>query len=253
MRRQFHTTLILVDNHGNPHRSRRVLFTCKSPVETAMAAYGAIFEEEISQLSNPTEKNVASVLRTECANFREHPDQRRLGSAYLETNGVRSYQFPQESWGSDQPVHRRIDTSGAQFRVSSETADALLQYRNGLHGADLATWESALLRRLYPYREYASAAYTVLLAMHRIGSLEACLKTVSPYLRDPNRAWLNGIVRVLELLLRYEHATLNDRQLGCIEGFAEQARRHDAWTGQVLQQVGEIRAHRITPAGIAGT
>ncbi|MDD2676026.1 MAG: hypothetical protein PHP75_00945 [Methylacidiphilaceae bacterium] len=160
------------------------------------------------QISDPMEKNVASVLQFELVELRTR------GPGQLGTVSA-----PRENGEATAVAKDREPGQLSGQQVVSPNAEALLRLYSRLSTEEeRASFRAALCQRLQAQRGYGAIAYLILLVLFGTGSLSEGLAAAQAGLSGDSLA-LFGMRRLLVLLLRWEWRAFSESLLDDVERF----------------------------------
>lgn len=238
-------TVTIRDQWNNAHKVRRAAFAAPVPRAKEVSERPT---EQLHAIHDPIEKGIAAILKAEIARYRDAGARSRglLGSVKSKgQDGRRETPGLGTEW-------RRVDAADQQSLVhgipapaiTSDNAEALVV----LHGrqesdANRERYMDALLRRLDRRTEYADVGYLIALAGFRIGQLDKVLTAAKARLRGDDAFGFNDVIRLVDALLRLEHAAFPENLLDAVEQFLEDLPKDE--TLRMRERIAEIRAHRV--------
>lgn len=247
----FRTTLILIDQFGNEHKMKRIIFRAPSPKKLKeILKEIPITEESIHSILDPIAKEVAAVLRAEIYRYRDCGRSiGGLGSVQTLYKGNLMTGVGTE-WREASPKNQAIITDAENACIKSDNATALLNLYNsfgkrkwaGERQAEVTRFVQALLKRLSKTREYAPVGYLILLVLFRIGRLKDALSVAKTDLQGDVGYGFSDFLRLLDGLLRFEHPSFSYELLDEVDNFLEGLEED---TFGIRERVGAIKAFRL--------
>ncbi len=237
-------TIVLVDQFDNRHKIKNLLF--ESNVKKRLSAINNkipdLPKETIYKIKNDIEKEVASVLKTEAVRYKECGRKvGGLGSVRLkDSNGSG---IGVEWRKADSPINNSIEMIPQKNYIISENAQALMNLYNKLEKIeDRTIFVNSLLSRLSRDKEYASVGYLIFLVLFRIGKLEMAFDIAKEKLYKDQFYGFSDFLRILDGLLRFEHASFPVELLEKIEVFVDGLDEH---LFRIPERLSAIRAFRL--------
>lgn len=231
--------MFLVDQFGNAHRTRRVCFR-GPPLPKADPAPSL---EALHSLSSQLEKDAASVLKNELTRYRVHGrPSGGLGSVGVGNRGG----IPTEFHRLNVIEEQLLEVTALAEAIESDNVTALLNRYSRLATDDeREDFRGFLLARLSRATEYAPVGYLTMLFFFRIGRLGEALDKAKQDLMGDSKYGFSDLLRLLDVMLRYEHNTVTEDQLDTIERFLEDITEH---TFRIRERLAAIRAGRLRSA-----
>src|SRR6266576_1250280 len=179
--------------------------------------------EVVSSISNPVEREVATVLQAELARY-EKCGRRvgGLGSIHLAIDGREIAGVGTDSWNPTSPNNQSISANPDACDLRSDNLDALTAFYEGLSANEKGQFASALLARM-DGKAYLPVTYFTVCVLWKIGRLKDALML------------LNG-------LLRYRHPDFTNEMLDDIERFLVGLKEHPF---QIPEKLAAIRTARL--------
>ncbi|WP_420005706.1 hypothetical protein [Arenibacterium sp. LLYu02] len=262
--RNFCATVTFMDNLGEEHVVRDVEFKADHRIKQAVEV---LSEEAVSELNDPVEKKLVSILKDEVMRYSKNSRaQGGLGSIKLIKDGKeRTQGLYQDGWTSSAAgTQQEIDVDPPRAAISSDNGDKLVACFASLEGQEeKEKFVSALLDRVDGKREYLGVTYMIVYVLLRIGHLQKALNTVEKKLSE-NRSFTKRLLRkfrpepllpalhskghsdvyaLLNALLRWTHDAFSEEQLDAIERAVAITEEH---TFRIPQKLNAIRAHRAS-------
>ena len=237
-------TIVLVDQFDNRHKIKNLLF--ESNVKKRLSAINNkipdLPKEAIYKIKNDIEKEVASVLKTEVVRYNECGRKvGGLGSVRLKDSDGSG--IGTEWRKADSPTNDSIEMSPQKNYIISENAQALINLYNKLEKTnDKTIFVNSLLSRLSRDKEYASVGYLIFLVFFRIGKLEMAFDIAKERLYKDQSYGFSDSLRILDGLLRFEHASFSVELLEKIEVFVDGLDEH---LFRIPERLSAIRAFRL--------
>jgi hypothetical protein len=200
--------------------------------------------EMVSSISNPVEKEVATVLQAELARY-EKCGRRvgGLGSIHLAIDGREITGVGTESWNPNSPKNQSISANPEACDVRSDNLDALMAFYEGLAATEKKQFASALLARM-DGNAYLPVTYFIVCALWKIGCLKDALGEAKANLPqgDIKVFGLSNALMLLNGLLRYRHPDFTNEMLDDIERFLVGLKEHPF---QIPEKLAAIRTARL--------
>jgi hypothetical protein len=201
--------------------------------------------EMVSSISNPIEREVASVLQAELSRYDKCG--RRvggLGSVHLVVNGRELTGVGNDSWNPDSPKNQSISDDPSAAELRSDNLEAILAIYGRLATNDeQARYASALLARM-DGGAYLRVTYFIVCALWKIGRLQQALEGAKARLPQ-GEIKVFGLSNTLMLfngLLRFRYPDFTDEMLDDIEKFLLGLKEHPF---QIPEKIAAIRTARL--------
>ena len=213
------------------------------PQPQAVAAIPSV--EVVSSISNPIEREVATVLQAELSRYdRCGRIAGGLGSIHLVVNGGELTGVGNDSWSPNSPKNQSISDNPEAAELRSDNLEALLAFHNRLSTAEERDqFTTALLDRM-DGKGYLRVTYFIVCALWKIGKLHEALgraKTELP--QGEIRVFgLSNTLMLLNGLLRYRHPDFTNEMLDDIEKFVVGLKEHPF---QIPEKIAAIRTARL--------
>jgi len=200
--------------------------------------------EMVSSLSNPVEREVATVLQAELSRY-EKCGRRvgGLGSVHLSVGGREMIGVGTESWNPNSPKSQSISDNPDACDVLSDNLEALLAFYERLPPGEKEQFASALLRRING-KAYLPVSYFIVVVLWRIGRLKDALEKAKSNLPQGEISvfGLSNVLMLLNGLLRYRHPDFTNEMLDDIERFLDGLNEHPF---QIPEKLAAIRTTRL--------
>ena len=238
-------SVILVDQFGNKHKLKNVIFKGPARKEPEKKETKEIkrYVESIQMITDPIEKDIVAVLKSEV--FRYQECGRRvggLGSIQTIYQGQTMKGVGTELREADSPKNQSIVLTSEKTLIGSDNCVALLNLYDQLYDKEKERFVEVLLKRLSRNTEYASIGYLILLACFRIGRLPDVLKIAKSDLQNDGAYGFSDLLRLLDGLLRFEHQSFSTDLLDEIDRFLEGIDEH---TFSIQERLVAIRTSRL--------
>jgi hypothetical protein len=243
MGQDFRAMVTIIDQFGNRHKVKNVLFRGARPAAPQRAQAP---QESIHAIADPVEKQLAAVLKDEVHRYRQvGRSSGGLGSIQTRYRGQVMTGVGTEWRRADSPERQSIVPDPEQAAIASDNATALLNLYQGLGTDDeRSRFVNALLRRLSRGTEYAPVGYLILLVLFRISRLPDALRTARQDLQGDGETGFSDFMRLLDGLLRFEHPAFTPELLDDAERFIEGIEEH---TFNIRERIAAIGAFRLAP------
>lgn len=231
------------DQFGNRHTLRRVQFLSDAPKNPSPTKEP---EEFPYSISDPIEKEVASVLKAEVNRYKMcGRPVGGLGSIHIVYRCHSMTGVGGDSWTPDSPANQLIVSDPESAILNSDNLEALIGYYNGFTtDGERQRFVTALLDRLDAKRGYLSVSYFIVCVLWRVGFLTEALQKARRDL-PAGEAKLFGLSNVLMLLnglLRYRYPDFKNQMLDEIERLTHGLNEH---TFMIPGKIAAIRAGRL--------
>ena len=200
--------------------------------------------EMVSSISNPVEKEVATVLQAELARY-EKCGRRvgGLGSVHLAFDGREITGVGTDSWNPNSPNNQSISTNPDACELRSDNLDALMAFYESLSANEREQFASALLARM-DGKAYLPVTYFIVCVLWKIGRLKDALEKAKANLPhgEIKVFGLSNALMLLNGLLRYRHPDFTNAMLDDIERFLVGLNEHPF---QIPEKLAVIRTARL--------
>lgn len=240
-----HAVISVADDEGNEQRIKTALRGAPPP----KPAEPAIPLEKAFLISNPVEKEIASVLQSELSRYDKNGRQRGgFGSIHIVYQGRMLTGFGQDSWNPDSPKNQSIVESSGTAELHSDNLAALLAFYQGLStDSEKEKFASSLLDRLDADKGYLRVSYFIVCVLWKTGHLNDALNKASSLPEDEMKVFgLSNILYMINGLLRYQHTDFTPEMLDQIERFTHVLKKERSF--QIPEKIAAIRATRLLEA-----
>jgi len=200
--------------------------------------------EVVSSISNPVEREVATVLQAELARY-EKCGRRvgGLGSIHLAIDGREIAGVGTDSWNPNSPNNQSISANPDACDLRSDNLDALTAFYEGLSANEKEQFASALLARM-DGKAYLPMTYFIVCVLWKIGRLKDALEKAKANLPQGEIKvfGLSNALMLLNGLLRYRHPDFTNEMLDDIERFLVGLKEHPS---QIPEKLAAIRTARL--------
>ncbi len=200
--------------------------------------------EVVSSISNPVEREVATVLQAELARY-EKCGRRvgGLGSIHLAIDGREIAGVGTDSWNPNSPNNQSILANPDACDLRSDNLDALTAFYEGLSANEKEQFASALLARM-DGKAYLPMTYFIVCVLWKIGRLKDALEKAKANLPQGEIKvfGLSNALMLLNGLLRYRHPDFTNEMLDDIERFLVGLKEHPS---QIPEKLAAIRTARL--------
>jgi hypothetical protein len=239
--KQVRATIGVTDDEGHEQKVTVEMLVLPLPaIDTSIPSL-----EIVSAISNPVEREVASVLQAEVSRYDKCG--RRvggLGSIHLVVNKYEMTGVGTESWKADSPKNQSLYDNPDVCELRSDNLDALM----AIYGR-LATREerdqfaSALLYRM-DGKTYLRVTYFIFCALWKTGKLREALEKAKAELPqgEIKMFGLSNTLMLLNGLLRYRYPDFTNQMLDDIERFLVGLKEHPF---QIPEKIAAIRTARL--------
>ncbi|MCI0691128.1 hypothetical protein L0337_03870 [candidate division KSB1 bacterium] len=238
----FNATLVFVDQFGNEHKVKNVIFKSDKQIKQPKKFEPVI--ESLYSISDPIEKEIAAVLKAEIHRYREcGRPVGGLGSVQTTYKGRTMHGIGDEWREVGSPKNQSIIFDPQNASIKSDNATALLNLFGKLDNEDgQSRYIMALRKRLSRNSEYASVGYLIFLVLFRIGQLTNALHDAKVNLQKDEAYGFSDLLRLLDGLLRFEHPSFTPELLDEVGRFIENVEEH---TFRIQERISAIRAFRL--------
>lgn len=221
----FISDVLLIDQYSNRHRIKKVRFHGPSVAEPQKEEPQV---ESVHSITDPIEKQVVAVLKTEVYRYKECG--RRVGGLGSIQTIYQDHRYTgvgTELREADSPKNQSIVPDPDKVTIESDNATALLKLYGKLDREEQKShFVEALLERLSKKNEYAPIGYFILYVLFQIGHLQQALEKAKQDLRGDPAYGFSDLLRLLDALLRFKHPQFDSGSLDEIERFTEGLTEH---------------------------
>jgi len=204
--------------------------------------------EMVSSISNPVEKEVATVLQAEMARY-EKCGRRvgGLGSVHLAIDGREITGVGTDSWNPNSPENQIISANPDAYDLRSDNLDALMAFYEGLSVTEKKQFTGALLARV-DGKAYLPVTYFIVCVLWKVGRLKDALERAKANLPQGEIKvfGLSNALMLLNGLLRCRHPDFTNEMLDDIERFLVGLKEHPF---QIPEKLVAIRTARLMRGG----
>jgi hypothetical protein len=208
--------------------------------------------EMVSSISNPVEREVATVLQAELSRYARCG--RRvggLGSVHLSIGGRELVGVGGDGWNPNSLKNQSISDNSDTCDLRSDNLEALMAFYQRLSPTEKEEFASALLTRI-DGKAYLTVPYFIVLVLWRIGRLKEALEKAKSNLPQGEISvfGLSNVLMLLNGLLRYKHTDFSNEMLDDIEMCLHGLTEHPF---QIPEKLAAIRTSRLLqPSDKAG-
>jgi hypothetical protein len=232
--------IAITDDEG--HQQRLQLKMRVLSASATVPARPAI--EMVSSLSNPVEKEVATVLQAELSRY-EKCGRRvgGLGSVHFALNGMDIVGVGNDGWNSNSATNQSISDNPDTCEIRSDNVEALMAFYERLSLAEKDQFAAALLARM-DKGAYLAVSYFIVLVLWRIGRLREALEAAKSKLPQGEIGvfGLSNVPMLLNGLLRNRYPEFTNEMLDDIERFLDGLNEHPF---QIPEKLAAIRTARL--------
>ncbi|HKW61037.1 MAG TPA: hypothetical protein VJN89_00710 [Candidatus Acidoferrum sp.] len=206
--------------------------------------------EMVSSISNPVEREVATVLQAELARYQKcGRTVGGLGSVHLSIDGREITGVGTDSWDPRSPKNQSISANPEACELRSDNLDALITFYAGLQANEKEQFASALLARI-DGKAYLPVTYFIVCVLWRIGRLRDALEKAKASLPQGEIKvfGLSNALMLLNGLLRYRHPDFTNEMLDDIERFLVGLNEHPFQIPEKLAAIRTARLLAVRPA-----
>ncbi len=237
--------LVVLGISDDDGHEQRVKVVCKCMRKPTPANQPKSIEALLT-LSDPIEKDVASVLQAEFSRYELNGRREGgLGSVHIIIDGREIKQLGSDVRVMQATENQEIVSTHVSAEVKSDNLDALLALHSRLATDDEhKRFANALFSRLQGERGYARVAYLIVLALLKIGQLGEALEAAKFGLpeEDQKEFGLSNVLMMLNGLLRYRHPDFTADMLDTIDLFLQGSQEQPF---RIPQKIAAIRAQRL--------
>lgn len=237
----FKTSVVMTDQYGNEHKIKNVVFKGRSPKEPEKKGPSL---EPIHSISDPIEKEVVAVLKTEVNRYKDC-GRRSGGLGSIQTT-IRDHTYTGigTEWREvDSPKNQSIEENEEEISITSDNAQALLNLHSKLTSDDeKQRFYNALLKRVSRETEYAPVAYLILYVLFQLDRLNEVLEKAISNLKGDEAHGFSDLLIFLDALLRFRHTNFSPEMLDYIEQYIEGIDEH---TYRIPERLAAIRSFRL--------
>jgi len=204
--------------------------------------------EMVSAISNPVEKEVASVLQAELSRY-EKCGRRvgGLGSVHFVIDGREMTGVGTDGWNPNSPKNQSITDNPDVCDLRSDNLEALMAFYEHLSPGEKEQFASALVARLGS-KAYLPVSYFIVLALSKSGRFKDALENAKSKLPQGEISvfGLSNVLMLLNGMLRYRHPDFTNEMLDEIERFLDGLNEHSF---QIPEKLVAIRTTRLLRRG----
>jgi hypothetical protein len=200
--------------------------------------------EIVSAISNPVEREVATVLQAELSRYGKCGRQTGgLGSVHFLVDGRETVGVGTDGWNPNSPKNQSIVDNPEKRQLRSDNLEALMAFHEHLSPAERDQFVSALTRRLGE-KPYLPVSYFIVLVLMKIGRLKDALENAKSKLPqgDISTFGLSNVLMLLNGLLRFRYVDFTNDMLDEIERFLDGLNEHSF---QIPEKLAAIRTARL--------
>jgi hypothetical protein len=210
-------TFELKDQLGNVHRTQRVRHYSLPKRKDEKPE---ITLEAISDISNPVEQEVVSVLQAEIDRYAGCG--RRLGGLGSITTTYQGRTL--NGIGSDtrkvgSPELQSVVPDPENAKIYSDNGDILIRYYETLDEQKRRDFVNALVNRISRQTPYSDIGYFILYVLYRTDNLRELFTPAKEKLQGDAKYGFSDLLRLLDGLLKYEPQNFSTEMLDQIEQF----------------------------------
>jgi len=232
----------VIDDEG--HEERVELNPCVVSPPQAVTTTSTL--EVVSSISDPIERQVASVLQAELARYDKcNRTVGGLGSVHLVIRGRDIVGVGTDSWTPNSPKNQSISDDPDAVELRSDNLNALVTLYERLPSSkEKDQFVAALLNRIDKDRGYLRVTYFIVCVLWKTGELAAALEKAKADLPEGEIKvfGLSNTLMLLNGLLRYRHPEFTTDMLDDIEKFVHGLREHPF---QIPEKIAAIRTARL--------
>lgn len=200
--------------------------------------------EMVAAISNPVEREIATVLQAELARY-EKCGRRvgGLGSVHFVIDGRGMTGVGTDGGNPNSPKNQSVTDNPEVCDLRSDNLEALMAFYQRLSPGEKEQFASALIARLGS-KAYLPVSYFIVLALLRIGHLKDALENAKSKLPQGEISvfGLSNVLMLLNGLLRYRHPDFTNEMLDEIERFLDGLNEHSF---QIPEKLAAIRTARL--------
>jgi hypothetical protein len=237
--KQLISDIEFVDQFGNSHRVKKVQFYPKLKKKQEQIS-PQIQMERISDIKNPVEKKVVSVLQAEINRYKDCG--RKVGGlgSIKTTYRKRTYCGFGTDWRvPDSPELQEVISDPENVKIESDNATILINLYCSFNEKEQNDFVENLLKRISRQKAYAPIAYFILFVLYRIGYLNKALETAQKTLQGDSAYGFSDFLRLLDGLLKYEYQKFSTEMLDSVEQFLKEIKEP---TFKIYERLSAIRA-----------
>ena len=240
--RDFKATIYLIDQFGNEHRVRSMIFQSQAIEKQKQAA---VPTEALHGINDPIDKGVAAVLKSEIVRYREFGRREGgLGSIRTVNPGGDQRGIVMEWSSPGSRLDPRISNTPRQIRLTSDNAESLMTYYRSLKTEEeRKRFIAALLKRCSKETEYAPVGYLILFVLFYMGQFLEGLRVAREALQGDAEWGFSDSLRLVDALLYFEHPSFSSSDLDEIERTVEGI--DDGFVQKIRERIAAIRAFRL--------
>jgi hypothetical protein len=233
--------IAVTDDEG--HEQRVAIDMRVLPQPQAVAAVPTV--EVVSSMSNPIERQVATVLQAELSRYDKCGRMvGGLGSIHLVVNGRELTGVGNDSWSPNSPKNQSISENPDAAELRSDNLEALMAFHGRLQAAEEKEQFSATLLDRMDGKGYLKVTYFIVCVLWKIGKLRKALEKAKNELpQGEMKAFgLSNTLMLFNGLLRYRYPDFSNEMLDDIEKFVVGLNEHPF---QIPEKIAAIRTARL--------
>lgn len=239
--RQVRAKIGVTDDEGHEQKVVIEMHVVSPPPQAAATSS----LETVSSISNPIEREVATVLQAELSRYDKCG--RRvggLGSIHLVINGREMTGVGNDSWNTNSPKNQSISDNPDACELRSDNLEALMTFYGRLTTSEQQDqFATALLDRI-DGKAYLRVTYFIVCALWKIGRLKEALERAKIALPQGEIKvfGLSNALMLLNGLLRCRYPEFTNDMLDEIERFLVGLKEHPF---QIPEKIAAIRTARL--------
>lgn len=206
-----------IDNFGKHYKIKKNKL---SPRPKSQDKKVSLPSELPSDISDPIEKEVVTVLQAELNRYKECGRRAGgLGSIQTFYNGQTYAGVGTDCRVANSPALQSIVPDPENAKIESDNAQALTEFYKTLKDQRQKIFVDSLLRRLLKNNTYSSASYFILFVLYRVGYFKEALNKAKEDLQGDSEHGFSNFLILLDGLLKYEYSKFSQKMLDDTEQF----------------------------------
>lgn len=225
----------IIDQLGNIHRTEKVrhVSTLKKKEERLETKL-----ESVSDISNPVEKEVVSVLQAEIDRYAGCGRiVGGLGSVTATYQGRTLIGVGSDTRKADSPELQSIIPDPENAKIWSDNGESLIRYYATLDDQKKKDFVIALVSRISKDTPYSDIGYFILYVLFRSGNMTEALTPAKEKLQGDSKYGFSDMLRLLDGFLKYEPQDFTIEMLDQIEMFTKRITEHTFGIGERMRAI----------------
>lgn len=214
----------LIDQLGNVHRTKKVKHYSSPKKKEELPEF---ILESVSDISNPVEKEVVSVLQAEIDRYAGCGRiVGGLGSITTTYQGRTFNGVGSDIRKADSPELQAIIPDPENANIYSDNGEILIRYYTTLNDQQKRDFVNALVNRISKETHYSDIGYFIFYVSFRTGNISEALGPAKEKLQSDSRYGFSDLLRLLDGFLKYEPQNFSIEMLDQLEQFIKGLKEH---------------------------